>query len=73
MSEYRLADARSASTPSGNSELLEPVSAKDKLADADRYQRIVRQLMYLIRGIRPDICFVILRLSRYVAKPAEKY
>ena len=73
MSEYRLADARSASTPSGNSESLEPVSAKDKLADADRYQRVVGQLMYLIRGTRPDICFVVSRLSRYVAKPAEKH
>ena len=29
--------------------------------------------MYLIRGIRPDICFVVLRLSRYVAKPVEKH
>jgi hypothetical protein len=29
--------------------------------------------MYLIRGSRPDICFVVSRLSRYVARPAEKH
>jgi hypothetical protein len=29
--------------------------------------------MYLTRGTMPDICFVVSRLSRYVARPAEKH
>ena len=75
MAEYGLTDARVASTPSGSPELLEPVSARDdeKLADADQYARLIGQLMYLMRGSRPDICFVVTRLSRYVARPAERH
>ena len=73
VSEYGLTDARTAKTPSGSLELLEPVSANDVLADVDRYQRVIGQLMYLMRGTRPDICFVVTRLSRYVAKPAERH
>jgi hypothetical protein len=71
--EYGLTDARPASTPSGSPESLEPVSAKDKLANVERYQRVVGQLLYLMRGSRPDICFTVTRLSRYVAKPAERH
>src|SRR5689334_8082054 len=26
-----------------------------------------------MRGLRPDICFLVTRLSRYVARPVEKY
>ena len=75
VAEYGLTDARVASTPSGSPELLEPVSARDdeKLADADQYARLIGQLMYLMRGSRPDICFVVTRLSRYVARPAERH
>ena len=73
VNEYGLADARPAKTPSGNLESLEPTSENDRLADVDRYQRVIGQLMYLMRGTRPDICFTVSRLSRYVAKPAEKH
>ena len=54
-------------------DLLEPTSAKDKLASIDQYRRVIGKLLYLMRGSRPDICFAVSRLSRYVAKPAEKH
>lgn len=75
VAEYGLTDARVSSTPSGSPDLLEPVSARDdgKPADADRYRRLIGQLMYLMRGSRPDVCFVVTRLSRYVAQPAERH
>jgi hypothetical protein len=71
--ENRLTDARPTNRPSGNAESLELTSAKDKLTDVNRYYRFIGQLMYLTRGTRPDICFVVSRLSRYVASPAEKH
>lgn len=73
ISEYGFTGARPASTPSGSSQHLEPTSASDQLFDVSRYQRVIGQLMYLMRGTRPDICFVVSRLSRYVARPAEKH
>jgi hypothetical protein len=73
VNEYGLADARPASTPAGSPASLEPTSESEKLADVGRYQRVIGQLMYLMRGSRPDICFVVSRLSRYVAKPAERH
>jgi hypothetical protein len=73
IAEYGLTDAREARTPPASLELLEPVSVKDKLADVDQYQRVIGKLLYLMRGSRPDICFSVTRLSRYVARPAEKH
>ena len=71
--EYGLTDARPTSTPVGSPESLEPVSVTDELADIDRYRRAIGQLLYLMRGSRPDICFAVSRLSRYVAKPAVRH
>jgi hypothetical protein len=73
MAEYGLTDARPASTPYGSPESLEPVSKGEELADVDRYQRAIGQVMYLMRGSRPDICFTVTRLSRYVAMPAARH
>ena len=71
--EYGLTDARIAKTPTGSSESVEPASEKDEPGNVDRYQRVIGQLMYLMRGSRPDICFTVSRLSRYVAKPAVRH
>jgi Reverse transcriptase (RNA-dependent DNA polymerase) len=73
VNEYGFVDARPASTPIGSPEAIEPVFEGETLADVGRYQRVVGQLMYLMRGSRPDVCFVVSRLSRYVAKPAERH
>jgi Reverse transcriptase (RNA-dependent DNA polymerase) len=73
IAEYGLADARETKTPSVSLETLEPTSATDKLANVDQYRRVIGKLLYLMRGSRPDICFTVSRLSRYVAKPAEKH
>jgi hypothetical protein len=73
IAEYGLTDAREAKLPSVSLRALEPASENDKLADVDQYCRVIGKLMFLMRGSRPDICFMITRLSRYVAKPAEKH
>jgi hypothetical protein len=73
VSEYGLADARPAGMPAGSSASIEFISKSEKLPDVGRYHGVIGQLMYLIRGSRPDICFVVSRLSRYVAKPAERH
>lgn len=37
------------------------------------YQRLVRKLIYLLGGIRPNIVFVVRQLSRYNANPRKDY
>jgi hypothetical protein len=71
--EYGLTDAREARTPPASLELLEPTSEKDPLANIDQYGRVVGELMFLMRGSRPDTCFVVTRLSRYTSKPAQRH
>jgi hypothetical protein len=46
---------------------------KDKLANVNYYRRVISKLLFLIRSSRLDICFIVSRLSKYVAKPAKKY
>jgi hypothetical protein len=73
LAEYGLTDAREAKTPSASQEALEPTSVNDKLADSDQYRRVIGKVLFLMRGSRPDVCFTTVRLSRYVAKPAERH
>jgi hypothetical protein len=73
IAEYGLTNAREAKTPPANLDLLEPTYEKDSLANADQFRRAIGKLMYLMRGSRPDICFTISRLSRYVAKPSKRH
>ena len=73
MAEYGLTDARPASTLYGSPESLEPVSKGEELADVNRYQRAIGQVIYLMRGSWPDICFTVTCLSRYVAMPAARH
>jgi hypothetical protein len=73
LAEYGLTDAREAKTPSASQEALEPTSVNDKLADSDQYRRVIGRVLFLMRGSRPDVCFTTVRLSRYVAKPAERH
>ena len=73
ITEYGLINAYKAKIPSVSLETLEPISEKDKPANIDHYRRVIGKLLFLMRGSRPDICFTVSRLSRYVAKPAEKH
>ena len=73
LAEYGLTDAREVKTPSISQDSLEPTSANDKLANVDQFRRVIGKLLYLMRGSRPDICFAVVRLSRYVAGPAKRH
>jgi hypothetical protein len=44
------------------------VDTSSDLVDATLYKQIVRSLMYLM-NTRPDICFVVNTLSRYLVEP----
>ena len=73
ITEYGLINAYKAKIPSVSLETLEPIFEKDKLININYYWRVIGKLLFLIRGSRPDICFTVSRLSKYVAKPVEKY
>ena len=73
ITEYSLINAREAKTLSVSLETLEPISEKDKPANIAHYRKVIGKLLFLIYGLRPDICFTVSRLSKYVTKPAKKY
>lgn len=52
---------------SSSIEMLEPKNYEK--ADLCIYQRLVRKLIYLLCGTRPDIAFVVGQLSRHNADP----
>ena len=43
----------------------------DQLQQPTRYRELVGSLIYLMTGTRPDICFVVTLLSRFMNKPTE--
>jgi len=73
IAEYNLTNTRKAKILFISLETLEPISEKDKPVNINYYRRVIGKLLFLIYGSRPDICFTVSRLSRYMAKPAKKY
>jgi hypothetical protein len=45
----------------------DPKDAKDQL----RYSQIIGSLMYLASATRPDISFIVIKLSRFVSNPGD--
>jgi hypothetical protein len=73
ITKYSLTDACKARTPFVSLKTLKPIFEKDTLANINYYRRVINKLLFLMRGLRLDIYFIVLQLSRYVAKPVEKY
>ena len=74
LKEFRHIDCRLVSTPADGYEHLEPATAKDDLfIDIPKYQRAVGQLNWLVRGTRPDLAFIVHKLSQHCHQPATKH
>ena len=50
---------------------IEPYELSDVSFDPTMYRRAVGSLMYLMVGTRPDIAFVVGRLSQYMQNPTQ--
>ena len=69
LERFKMTDCKSRATPSEHK--LEQGS--DDLADQMMYREIVGSLIYAMVCTRPDICWIITRLSQYLSKPLNKH
>jgi hypothetical protein len=74
LKEFQYTNCRPVSTPADGYEHIEPAKPHDTLfADVAKYQRALGQLNWLVRGTRPDLAFVVHKLSQYCHQPHQKH
>jgi hypothetical protein len=71
LSRFGFSDCQLAPTPYGPSVLLRKNQRIER--DQLRYSQIIGSLMYLASATRPDILFVVRKLSRFVSNPGDDY
>ena len=52
---------------------LRPAGSNNKRIDPEWYQKGIRSLIYVYILIRPDIAFILGRLSQYLSDPAKNH
>jgi hypothetical protein len=71
LSHFGFSDCQPAPTPYDPSVLLR--KNKRIVRDQLRYSQIIGSLMYLISATRPDISYVVCKLSRFVSNPGDNH
>ena len=71
LSKFKMTDCKPKSTPCALG--VEKGSDKEsrELNDPRLYRAIVGSLIYVMTGTRPDLCYIVTRLSQNMAKPTE--
>ena len=72
LSKFDMTDCKPKPTPciSGIDKVME--SELNELADPRLYRAIVGSLIYVMTGTRPDLCYVVTKLSQSMAKPTQE-
>lgn len=71
LERFQMSDCKPRSTPS---ELkLETDYSNENLTDARKYREAVGSLIYAMTCTRPDICWVVTKLSQYLSRPTEAH
>ena len=71
LSHFGYSDYKPVSTPYDASLILR--KNKRIMQDQLRYSQIIGSLMYLASATRPDISFVVSKLSRFVSNPGDDH
>jgi len=69
---FSLQDCKPVSTPIDSNHQLKAIEDEDNCTDATAYQQIIRSLIYLVTGTRPDLAYTITHLSKFNSSPATK-
>jgi hypothetical protein len=74
LKEFQHSDCRAVSTPADGYEHLQAATTQDTpFSHMAMYQRALGQLNWLVRGTRPDLAFVVHKLSQHCHQPYEKH
>ena len=73
LSNVRLSQAKSVSTPASLSAKLRKDDESSKLADPTLYQSIVGSVIYVAVATRPDISQAVGAVSKYCSEPREAH
>ena len=81
LKHFGLYDCNLVTYPLDKNHQIDKATIIDKATNADNsnevnvklYQQIVGSLMYTVIGTRPDIAFMVTRLSQFLTKPTKKY
>lgn len=65
--------AKSRPVPAANYDNLRPANETDKRINVTEYQQAIGSLMYAMIFTRPDIAFVLGKLSQFMSDPAEHH
>ena len=60
-------------TPMRDYEKLRPRQSYEECHDVNKYQQVIRSLMYTMVHTRPDLAFVLRKLSQYIQDPSEAH
>ena len=73
LKEYGLDKGRMVATPAEGYLNLTTREAGEEATDINLYQRILGKLNWLVRACRPDIAFVVQKLSQFAHNPGAKH
>ncbi|XP_064078464.1 uncharacterized protein LOC135195887 [Macrobrachium nipponense] len=71
LDKFQMSGCKPKSVPCDPSVNNEVFLDSEKLVDAKLYREIVGSLIYIMMVTRPDICFVVTKLSQYMSNPSK--
>ena len=73
LEDYDHHDCKAVSTPADGYDGFGPCGPNDARINTREYQAIIGRLNWLVRGTRPDLAFVVHRLSQHCQDPGAKH
>ena len=74
LKEFQYENCKPSQTPADRYEYLRATGAEDTpIADVTSYQRALGELNWLVRGTRPDLAFIVHKLSQHYHQPCVRH
>jgi transposase InsO family protein len=73
LKRFNMADCKPANTPADKGIYLTKATDDDKLDNSFPYRQAIGSLIYLMTGTRPDLSWIISKLSQFLEKPTTTH
>ena len=71
LTKFGMTQCKPKATPMVSGQERFPDTESSELTDPTPYRAIVGSLIYIISGARPDLCYIVTKLSQNMARPTE--